>query len=119
MGFAMISLVIMVLRRNFSGPVFLLCMMAIIYINSSWWAPTFSASAGYRALIEFLPLMAVPLAYLTGNILKLPPGWLKSGAIVVTWIIVLYNIQFAFKYNSTVWWNWEWSYKTMLRLFTF
>jgi hypothetical protein len=63
--------------------------------------------------------MAVPLAYLTGNILKLPPGWLKSGAIVVTWIIVLYNIQFAFKYDSTVWWNWEWSYKTMLRLFTF
>ncbi len=119
MGLAMISLVVMAFRRYSSAPVILLCMLVIIYINSSWWAPTFSASAGYRALIEFLPLMAVPLAYLVSKTLNMPKGWLKTGTVLVAWIIVLYNIQFAFKYDATVWWDWEWSYKTMLRLFTF
>jgi len=37
---------------------------------------------------------------------------------VLLWILVLYNVQFSYKYDSTVWWDWEWSYKTMMRLFS-
>ena len=116
---AMISLLIMAWRRKLSGPAILATMILIIYTVSSWWAPTFSASAGYRALIEFLPLMAVPLAFMITRFLTLEKGRVKTSLMVLAMIIVLYNIQFAFKYDATVWWDWEWSFKTMLRLFTF
>lgn len=115
----LVTLFYMAWRRILSAPAIMVTLLSILYAVSSWWAPTFSASAGYRALIEFLPLMAVPLAFLVSRVRSLPAGWLLTFVKVVTVILILYNIQFSFKYDATVWWDWPWSYKTMLRLFTF
>ncbi len=119
MWFAFITLVWMAWKKIHSAPVILLTILVIIYLDASWWAPTFSASAGYRALIEFLPFMAVPVAFFYHKIRMQKNRKIQLIFNIVIWIIILYNIQFAFKYDSTVWWDWEWSYKTMLRLFTF
>jgi hypothetical protein len=118
MGMATIFLLYMLKRRLFSAPAIILTMVVILYLDASWWAPTFSASAGYRALIEFLPFMAVPLAF--GYQLVFSSGNKRLIFIVsvLLWILVLYNVQFSYKYDSTVWWDWEWSYKTMMRLFS-
>jgi len=116
---ATISLVYMLKRRLYSAPAIFITMVSIIYLDASWFAPTFSASAGYRALIEFLPFMAVPLSLVHQKVFSGNNKKLIIVATVVLWILVLYNVQFSFKYDSTVWWDWEWSYKTMLRLFSF
>jgi hypothetical protein len=116
---ATISLMYMLKRRLLSAPSILLTMVTILYLDASWWAPTFSASAGYRALIEFLPFMAVPLSIGYQKVFTSGNKKLQIFAVSVLWILVLYSVQFAFKYDSTVWWDWEWSYKTMLRLFSF
>jgi hypothetical protein len=102
----------------FSAPAILLTMMAILYLDASWEAPTFSASAGYRAIIEFLPFMAIPLSYLIIRLSQSGNKRIVFISALILIILVLYNIQFAFKYDSTVWWDRAWSYKTMLRLFT-
>jgi hypothetical protein len=116
---ASFSLLYMLKKRLFSAPAIFLTMVAILYLDASWWAPTFSASAGYRALIEFLPFMAVPLSFILRKMFTGGNKKLVFTATLVLGILVLYNVQFAFKYDSTVWWDWEWSYKTMLRLFSF
>ncbi|NLX27741.1 MAG: hypothetical protein GXY59_02090 [Bacteroidales bacterium] len=113
------TLFYMAWRRILTAPAVLVTMLLILYAVSSWWAPTFSASAGYRALIEFLPLMAIPLAFLVSHIRNLSHGAWKTSLLWIAVLLVLYNIQFAFKYDATVWWDWPWSYKTMLRLLTF
>jgi hypothetical protein len=119
MFIAGLTLIWMLRKKLFSSPAIFLTMLVIIYLNSSWWAPTFSACAGYRALVEFLPFMAFPLAYFYQNTVSGENRLLRRIFVVVFWIFVLYNIQFAFKYDSTVWWDREWSIHTLMRLLTF
>jgi hypothetical protein len=75
-----------------------------IYINASWWAPTFSAAVGQRAMIDFLPFLAVPLAFVISQIkgMSKPLRILLSVVIIV---FIVYNIQFGFRYNSGIWWE--------------
>lgn len=119
MFFATFSLLYMVYKRKKQSIAILVPMILIIYINASWWAPTFSAAAGYRALIEFLPFMAIPLAFLFQNIYNSRNQLLKNSVTILLIFLVFYNIQFAFKYDSWLWWDTEWQWKYLLRIFKF
>lgn len=114
---ATIGLFYLAYLRKYSARAILLVMLIIIYINSSWWVPTFSASAGYRTLIEYYPFMAIPLAFLVEQALH----WKKRKWMVSLTLafFVLHNIQFAYSYHSGLWWDTEWQWRNLLRVFWF
>jgi drug/metabolite transporter (DMT)-like permease len=103
--------------RRLSAPAILLIMLLIIYINASWFNPTFSSSAGYRALVEWIPFMAIPLAFVIENIQK-REGW-KWALYGVLLLFVIYNLLFSYKYENNLWWNTEWQWSNFLRLVKF
>lgn len=109
----------MLLKKKPDAWAILLTMAAIVYLDASWWAPSFSASAGYRALIEFLPLMAFPLAYAYENSGRSPKKWVRITSGMLIFFFILYNIQFAFKYEPELWWDREWSSEILHRLLSF
>ncbi|MCD4709693.1 MAG: hypothetical protein K8R52_02530 [Bacteroidales bacterium] len=103
--------------RKLNAPVILLIMVLIIYINASWCMPTFSSAAGYRALIEWIPFMAIPLAFVI-EYARERKGW-KWALFSVLVLFVVYNILFSYKYNNDIWWNTEWQWSNFLRLIQF
>ena len=109
---ATLGLLFLVYRRILHAWIILLIMVLIVYINGSWWVPTFSAAAGYRALIEFIPFMALPLAFVLGKAWKSGHPVIKGMLILLGIFFVYYNLQFSFKYSSWQWWDteWQWNY---------
>jgi hypothetical protein len=102
--------------RKLSAPAILLIMVLIIYINASWCMPTFSSAAGYRALIEWIPFMAIPLAFVIEK-LQERRGW-KGTLYSLLVLFVVYNLLFSYGYENNTWWNTEWQWSYFLRLIT-
>ena len=119
MIFATLALFYLVYKRKHNAFGILLVMVLIVYINGSWWAPTFSAALGYRALIDFLPFMAIPLAFFMETIYARNNSFMKQALTVLLLFFVFYNIQIAFKYEVWLWWDTEWQWKNLLRIFQF
>ena len=103
--------------RRLTAPAILLMLVLIIYINASWFNPCFSSSAGYRALVEWIPFMAIPLAFVIEKLQK-RKGW-KRALYSVLVLFAVYNILFSYKYNNNLWWNTEWQWSNFLRLIQF
>lgn len=97
----------------------LIILIIIVYLNGSWWRPTFSSAAGYRALIEYIPLMAVPLGFLVEKISARESQLLQRVMVSVFILFVIYNILFAFKYSPWLWWNTDWQWSHFSRLIKF
>ena len=103
--------------RRLTAPAILLMMVLIIYINASWFNPSFSSSAGYRALVEWIPFMCIPLAFVIEKLQK-SLGW-KRILYSVLVLFVVYNLLFSYKFNHDIWWNQEWEWSNFLRLVKF
>jgi len=108
----------LVYRRRYSAPAIFLIMILIVYINSSWWLPTFSASAGYRTLVEYIPFMAIPLAFIVERAYtsKKRTSWILTTVLV---LFIIYNILFSYKYETNLWWNTQWQWSNFQRLLQF
>ncbi len=119
MIFSAVSLIYLAYKRKLSSWAILLIMILIIYINSSWWRPTFSGAAGYRALIGYLPFMAIPFAWFFEKTYTQKNRPIRVALTFILVFFVIYNILFAYKYNSGVWWNEEWQWSNFLRLVKF
>lgn len=116
---AFLSLLYMGYKKKLNSIPTLLILVIIVYINGSWWRPTFSGAAGYRALIEYIPLMAVPLGYFMNKVSARNNKTILRVMIGVFVLFVIYNILFAFRYSPWIWWNTEWQWSHMLRLVRF
>ncbi len=114
---ASLSLIYLAVKRQLDGVVILFIMAIIIYINGSWWAPTFSAAVGYRALIEFLPFMAIHLAFFIRWVYNSGYKLLKTSTTILLLFFVVYNILFSFKYNTWQWWDSPWDWNNILHIF--
>ncbi len=116
---ATLSLLYLAYKKKLSAIGILLIMAIIVYVNGSWFMPTFSAAAGYRALIEYFPLMAIPLAFLVQQNLQYSSAWKKKTFMAMICFFVVYNLLFAFKYSHWLWWNTEWQWSHFSRLINF
>jgi hypothetical protein len=102
--FALAGLFIQLWRKQMNSLAVLLILILCIYINASWWFPTFGAAVGQRAMIDYLPLLALPLAFIIGRFKGMSrPLQVGFGMIVV--LFIFYNIQFGFRYDSCLWWD--------------
>jgi hypothetical protein len=82
----------------------LLILIVSVYINASWWVPTFAAAVGQRAMIDYLPLLSLPMAFVINQIRERSKAVRIALGIVIL-LFVFYNIQFGFRYDSGMWWD--------------
>jgi hypothetical protein len=101
---ALAGLFIQLWRKQMNSLAILLILFFATYVNASWWVPTFSAAVGQRAMIDFLPFLAIPLAFMLNYWRKLSLLQ-RFGLGAFLLILVFYNIQFGFRYNSGLWWD--------------
>ena len=116
---ATISLMYMVYKKQMSVVGILLLMITIVYVDASWFKPTFSGAAGYRALIEFFPIMSIPLAFVIQRVMDGNNKIYKISLKSLLVFFVVYNILFAYKYSHWLWWNTDWQWSHFLRLVKF
>ena len=111
------SLLFLVYKRKYSAPAILIVLILIIYLVGSWWLPTFSAAFGARTLVEYTPFMAIPLAY---SIDRAYPhrNWRYITAAILA-ICVLYNVLLSYKYDGYLWWNMDWQWSNLLKVFQY
>ena len=70
-----------------------------IYIFSSWWAWWFGGAYGYRPLVDFLPLLSWPFAYLIVKAQAMQNKWLLGLLIIFSAISVYYSIGMTSVYT--------------------
>lgn len=104
MVLALAGLFVQLWKKQMSSFAVLLILIIGIYLNGSWWAPTFSAACGQRAMIDYLPYLAIPLAFVI-NFIDGSPKKTKGIFVVILLIFIFYNIQFGFRYNPVLWWD--------------
>ena len=102
--FGLIGLFVLLWKKQMNSLAVVSILFLCTYINASWWVPTFSAAVGQRAMIDFLPLIAIPMAWTLNqaNGMSKP---IKLGLGLLILVFVVYNIQFGFRYNSGMWWD--------------
>ena len=108
MFFAIIGLVILVVKKKYNGLAIALTMAAISYICASWWC-NFSCAFGYRSFIEYYPLLSIPLAWL---LYKYFAGRKVLIAVLFMFLMLYINIRITHHY-AIYGWNWcdkEWSW---------
>jgi len=103
-GFGLVGLFILLWKKQMNSLAISLILLIGIYVNASWWVPTFSAAVGQRAMIDFLPVLAVPLGFVINQINGMSRQ-IKIALGLVILIFIFYNIQFGFRYDSWMWWG--------------
>ena len=111
---ATVGLFYLAWTKKYSGAALFLVMLLIVYINSSWWLPTFSSAVGYRTLVEWIAFMAIPLAYLIENTWKRRNWRIALHSLFA--FFVVYNLLFSYRYDNYLWWNTDWDWANFLRL---
>ena len=107
--FALVGLFIQLRKKQMNSLAVLLILILCIYINASWWFPTFGAAVGQRAMIDYLPYLALPLALVISQIKGMTLS-LKIALGLVIVVFIFYNIQFSFRYDSGLWWDTPWTW---------
>ncbi len=102
--FALAGLFILLFRKQMNSLAVLLILCISIYVNASWCEPTFSAAVGQRAMIDYLPFLAISLAFVIQQIKGMSKPWRIALSLIII-LLILYNIQFDFRYNSGMWWD--------------
>lgn len=104
MVIAFAGLFVQLWKKQMNSFAVTLILIIGIYLNSSWWAPTFSAACGQRAMIDYLPFMAIPLAFGI-KFINESSKMTKGIFVFILLVFIFYNIQFGFRYNPVLWWD--------------
>jgi len=92
MVFALIGLFGM---RRWARPWFtslLIYVLAMIYVQSSWWCWWFGGGFGLRPYVSMYPLLAIPLAYLLYQLLKKERRWAFAALTSVLLVLSAYQL---------------------------
>ncbi len=115
---ALPGLYLSVKNRLYNGWAVLLILILCIYVNGSWWYPTFGAAVGQRAMIDYLPYMAVPLALVINKSRNFPKPAITAFTVVIL-VFIFYNIQFSFRYDPGQWWDTPMSWEKFWKVLKF
>ena len=70
----------------------LLFLLAMIYVQSSWWAWYFGGGFGGRAFIDMYGIMALPLAAIISKGLEQRHRFIRISATVIVAVLVLFQV---------------------------
>ncbi|HWZ22883.1 MAG TPA: hypothetical protein VNW06_09535, partial [Cytophagaceae bacterium] len=92
MGFALVGLVILVIKKKYNGLAIVLTMLFISYLCASWWC-NFSCAFGYRSFVEYYPLLSIPLAWFMKKYI-IDKSVILTGMFIVTMIYINISITY-------------------------
>ena len=116
--FALIGLFASAKKNRYNNWSVILIFVIILYVFGSWWAPTFAAACGQRAMIDFLPFLALPLGWFIQKISE-SKSPVKIAFLFLVLVLVFLNIHFAFRYNPGLWWDSPWTWTKLLKTLSF
>ncbi|HQI69435.1 MAG TPA: hypothetical protein PLT47_01700 [Bacteroidales bacterium] len=109
--FFFIGLIISLVKKIHHSFAILFIFLSILYLNASWWSYTFACSFGYRSMIEFYPLFAIPVAFLFSKIFHNKKNILKVSIMFVLVIFSFFNIRISgFYYKDPCWEEPQWTW---------
>lgn len=93
--------------------------LVILYLNASWWCFTFDCGFGYRSLVEYYPVLAIPLAFLIDKMYVSGPAFRRVALIAVFALLSFINLRMAYMYKWDPCWSgesWTWkNYETVMK----
>jgi hypothetical protein len=93
MLFALIGLVQLAKNNALNARLITFIFCTITYICASWWCWWFGQSYGYRAFIDFYPLLAIGLAFYIDNCLKSLSKASKYAHLALFIVCIFVNIR--------------------------
>jgi hypothetical protein len=93
MLFALIGLIQLSKNNALNARLITFIFCTITYICASWWCWWFGQSYGYRAFIDFYPLLAIGLAFYIDNCLKSPSKASKYAHLALFIVCIFVNIR--------------------------
>lgn len=116
--FAMVGLFALLWKKQMNSLATAFILLFCLYVNASWWVPTFSAAVGQRAMIDFLPVIALPLAFAIQKIQGMSQP-VKVGFGLLVLVFIFFNIQFGFRYEAGMWWDSPWTWTKLWTVLKF
>jgi hypothetical protein len=84
-------------KDMYHSRVILLILLLALYIFSSWWCWWFGGAFGYRSFVEYMALLAFPLAYLTSVVFKQPVVF-RAVFLLLIAVLIYYNLGLTAHY---------------------
>jgi len=111
---SMVGLAMCLRRKLFSAWAILLIFVATDYICGSWHYWNFGASYGFRPYIDFLPILAIPMAYFftTAGTWRAPWRIALAGAVIVL-LFVSMRLQKIYEFP---WQGPDWGWRDIVRV---
>ena len=94
---------ILFLRNNFSRIMFVITIFSAVYVISCWELWWYGGSFGMRPLLEYSPLMAIPLALLIQKVFR--RFWLIGSVPVFGFVLALSMVQHFQYFNGILPYN--------------
>lgn len=100
--------ILMMKKRKINGFYLVSLFVFLSYFFSCWWDWGYGCSFGSRNLVEYLPLFALPLAFLIHKILT-SNKMVSLSAVLVLFLIAL-NLKIFYSFDDCFYGeDWEWS----------
>lgn len=95
-------------RRLHSAPVILVVFVLTDYICGSWWYWNFGQAYGFRPYIDYMPMLAIPMAYFISSaaVWRL---WARRVALVAVAVLIFLSLRLQAIYDPPwdgQWWTW-------------
>jgi hypothetical protein len=108
--FCIAGCVLMIVKKIPNG-IFITCFFFLIsYLFSSWYSWYYGGGFGSRPFIDFLPLIALPLAAFLGFIRKQKNMFIRSGISYLVLVTIYYSIRMTYHGSYTFdgsTWSWD------------
>ena len=116
---SMAGLIWMTVKNKTNVWAVLVIFLLILYLNASWWCFTFDCAFGYRSLVEYYPLLAVPMAFFLEKTGALKNTLRKISITAVFILLCFINVRMAYMYKWDPCWSgpeWTWKhYQTVMK----
>ena len=104
-----IGIVIMILKKQLNGIFTGILFLVASYVFASWECWYFGGSFGYRSLVEFYAILAIPFAFFLKSVMETKNRILQIIAVILILASVWYNqkMTLAQEWNTSSTWAWD------------
>lgn len=111
---SMVGVYQLIRRRVYSGLAILVVFVLTDYICGSWWYWTFGAAYGYRPYIDYMPMLAIPMAYFLSGAAQWRMPYRVAGLVAIAFFLFLsLRLQQIYAYP---WQGPDWGWDDILRI---
>jgi hypothetical protein len=100
-------------KKVFSAPAIFVVFIVTDYLCGSWWYWNFGAAYGFRPYLDFLPVLAIPMAYFFSRVetaSKLTKVLVGSLVVFLLFLSVRLNTIYTYPWQGP-----DWGWKDVLQ----